>query len=364
MGLDRFQPFLRQADDHLTQTGGMVALLREMPALVAPPVARPPTTAPAGPWLPPPAQLGPLLRSVLRGALLGAAAGLLEAYTSREQEQQIRDVIKRFKLDPTNPADAAAALAFRWAQNKGPWLFDTPQTGPAMQAMAERVMRAVQADPTLLGRALDGDRASMAALTAMAQGKTVPGSGIETGTDDERDLVAQLAREERNTVEIQTALDEWRGRGGRLTAEQRRNAPGVAVASTPLPRVDGPWLSAHMAGGEGAPIPGQVAEKLVGQRFSSFRELRRAFWKLVAQTPELADGFRKQNLRSMRDGNAPYPPDSQQVVIGSSGKISDRAFELRHDPAIGLGGPVYDLSTIRVVTPRQHDELGRRGIGR
>ena len=32
MGLDRFRPFLRQADDHLTQTGGMVALLREVPA--------------------------------------------------------------------------------------------------------------------------------------------------------------------------------------------------------------------------------------------------------------------------------------------------------------------------------------------
>jgi len=71
--------------------------------------------------------------------LVGVAAGLLEAYTSREQEQQIRAAIERFKLDPANPADAAAAVAFRWAQNKGPWLFDTPQTGPEMHAMAERV---------------------------------------------------------------------------------------------------------------------------------------------------------------------------------------------------------------------------------
>lgn len=57
-------------------------------------------------------------------------------------------------------ADAAAALAFRWAQNEGPRLFDTPQTGPAMQAMAERVMRAVQADPTLLERSLAGNAPS------------------------------------------------------------------------------------------------------------------------------------------------------------------------------------------------------------
>ena len=190
MGLDRFRPFLREADDHLSQTGGTVALLRDVPVPTGPFVARPPVAAPVGPGLPPPGPLGPLLRTVLRGALVGAAAGLLKAYASRDQERQLRDVIERFKLDPSNPADAAAALAFRWAQNQGPWLFDTPQTGPEMQAMAARVMRAVQADPTLLARALDGDRASMMVLTAMAQGKTVPGSGIETRTDEERALVA------------------------------------------------------------------------------------------------------------------------------------------------------------------------------
>ena len=142
MGLDRFRPFLREADDHLSQTGGTVALLRDVPVPTGPSVARPPVAAPVGPGLPPPGSLGPLLRTVLRGALVGAAAGLLEAYASRDQERQLRDVIERFKLDPSNPADAVAALAFRWAQNEGPWLFDTPQTGPEMQAMAARVMRA------------------------------------------------------------------------------------------------------------------------------------------------------------------------------------------------------------------------------
>ncbi len=115
-----------------------------------------------------------------------------------------------------------------------------------------------------------------------------------------------------------------------------------------------------MSDEQGAPIPGQVAEKLIGRRFSSFRELREAFWKLVVQTPELASEFQTQNLQLMRSGNAPYPPDSEQVVIGKSGKLSDRTFELHHDPAIGLGGPVYDLSTIRVVTPRQHDTISRK----
>jgi hypothetical protein len=115
-----------------------------------------------------------------------------------------------------------------------------------------------------------------------------------------------------------------------------------------------------MSDEQGAPIPGQVAEKLVGRRFSNFGEFREAFWMAVAQTPELAGEFSKQNLRSMQDGNAPHPLRSEQVIIGGTGRLSVRAFELHHDPAIGLGGPVYDLSTIRVVTPRQHDALGRK----
>src|SRR3978361_950663 len=34
--------------------------------------------------------------------------------------------------------------------------------------------------------------------------------------------------------------------------------------------------------------------------------------------------------------------------------------ELHHDPAIGRGGEVYDLSTLRVVTPRQHDAFSKK----
>jgi hypothetical protein len=277
MGLDRFRPFLREADSHLTQTGGVVALLREVSTPAAPAVASLPVAAPAGSGLLPSGQLAPLLRTVLRGALVGTAAEVLDAYTTREQEQQIRDVIERFKLDPANPADAAAALAFRWAQIKGPWLFDTQQTGPEMQTMAERVMRAVQADPTLLGRALDGDRASMAALTTLAQGKTVPGSGIETWSDDERLLVAQMMSKGTSGTGIQTALENLRVNGKSPTSEERRNTPGVAVMSTQLPRVDGTWLVGSNSNEEGTPIPAQIADKLLGRSFANFKALRETF---------------------------------------------------------------------------------------
>lgn len=358
MGLDQFRPFLRDADEHLSTTGGMVALLRKAPTR-APPNVKPPVAAPVGPRLPPPGQLGSLLRTVLRGARVGITPGLLEAYANREQEQQTRDVIERFQLDPTNPADAVAALAFRWAQNRGPWLFATPQTGPEMQAMAERVMRGAQADPTLLNRALGGDRASIATLTAVAQGKTVPGSGIETRNDEERALVAQMMIAGRSGADIQAALDTRRGNGKAATAEERRNTPGVAVISTPLPHIVGPWLAARNSE-DGAPVPAQVAERLVGQRFASFGELRAALWKAVAATPELAREFNDVNLRLMRDGNAPYPPRSEQVIVQSTSRPSQRTWKLHHDPAIGRGGEVYDLSKLRVVTPRLHDALSEK----
>ncbi len=348
IGLDRFKPFLREADEHFAARGGLAVLVRDMPA-PQPPATKtlriPPLPAPGRvPW----------------GSMIaGVAAAALPAISDLIQRGDVRGTIQRFGLDAAKPADVTAAYAFLWAENHGPWLFDTPQTGPAMLAMAERVMRAARADPGLFGRALEGDDAAQKQFSAVIVGPP-PGSGIETRDDDERDLVAQWAREGKSNDQIQTALDEWRRRGGRLTAEQRRNTPGVAVASIPLARVDGPWLSAHMSDEQGAPIPGQVAEKLVGQRFSDFGKLREAFWKTVAQIPELANEFKKQSLQLMQNGNAPYPPGSEQVIVASTGRLSDRTFELHHDPTVGLGGAVYDLSTIRVVTPRQHDMLGRK----
>lgn len=78
----------------------------------------------------------------------------------------------------------------------------------------------------------------MAALKAVAQGTTVPGSGIETRTDEERSLVARMMSEGKSGADIQTALDQHRADGKAMRAEERRNTPDVAIASTPLPRID------------------------------------------------------------------------------------------------------------------------------
>ena len=72
----------------------------------------------------------------------------------------------------------------------------------------------------------------------------------------------------------------------------------------------------------------------------------------MAATRELAKQFNSFNQQRMRDGKAPFGPDSK--TGGRNG-----ALELHHNPEIAKGGSVYDLSTIRVVTPDQHDSIHR-----
>lgn len=285
IGLNRFKPFLRRADEHLNGQGGLVQLVRDMPGTPVPRTDTP--IRPSGP---------PMPGGVPWGAMIaGLAAQALPALSALVAREDVRDTIRRFGLNPSEPADVTAAYAFLWAEDHGPWLFGTPQTGSAMVAMAERVMRAAQADPDLFGRAVAGEDAAQKAFSA-AVAPPAPGSGIETRNDEERALVAQMAGERKSGADIQAALDQHRANASATTAEKRRNTPGLAVASTPLARVKGPWLAPSLKGKEGAPIPGQIAEKLVGQRFSDFGKLREAIWKLVSETPELAREFRDQNV--------------------------------------------------------------------
>ncbi len=158
IGLDRFEPFLRQADDHLTQTGGLLALLRDLPKpappVTAPPVSSPPVRLP----IPPPGQLAPFLRGALRKAgWLGLAVTLLDALVRANREAQIRAAIERFQLDPSKPGDMAAALAYVWASVNRSLLLGTSLPESAQDTVAEQVMRAVRNDPTLLDRAMSED---------------------------------------------------------------------------------------------------------------------------------------------------------------------------------------------------------------
>ena len=346
MGLDRFKPFLREADEHLAARGALLTLVRDLPQ-APPPVEEAPIRIP-NPPMPGRAPPGP--------ALLWLGLSALPAVRQMIENSDVRSTIERFGLDVSKPADVTAAYAFLWAENQGPWIFDTPQTGPDMQAMAERVMRFAQAYPNLFTLAATGDADAQKVMSAAVKGPA-PGSGIETRNDEERTLVAKLTSAGKTAAQIQTALDQHRARDRAPTARERRNAPGVASMSTPLPAARKGWLLAGLRNDNGAAIPGQIAEKLVGLTFRNFGQLRRAIWLLVGQIPELADGLNELNLQQLQDGHAPFPPREQQVTIRRTGELSKRSWELHHAPAIVRGGPIYDLSTLRVVTPRQHDSF-------
>lgn len=126
----------------------------------------------------------------------------------------------------------------------------------------------------------------------------------------------------------------------------RRNEPGVAGGSGQS--VSGNWIGTASTQ-EGAPIPMQVADKLRGREFSSFKAFRREFWKAVANEQLLFDQFTQLNKTDVRDGLSPSALPSEQV----GGR---KKFEIHHVKPISEGGAVYDLDNLRVLTPKQHIE--------
>ncbi len=239
IGLDHFKPFLRRADEHLTQQGGLLTLVKDMPApapLAAKAPARPEPPSPNRPLMP----LG-----AARGlGAIGLAAKALEVMRQHAEADQVQAAIERFKLDAAKPQDLAAARGYVWAQYHGPMLFGTPFAGPEMEAMAERVLRA---DPALLDRALAGDDAP---LKAAVQAAPVPGSGIETRSDEERSLVAQMVREGRSSADIQAALDARRGRS-RTQVPQAAGTMPPKVQQIPPEQLR---FSQRTAGGRGRAV--------------------------------------------------------------------------------------------------------------
>ncbi|CNF31927.1 colicin/pyocin immunity family protein [Yersinia mollaretii] len=116
--------------------------------------------------------------------------------------------------------------------------------------------------------------------------------------------------------------------------------------------VSGTWLAG--AGKDlGAPIPAHIADQLRGRRFSSFDTFREAFWEVVGHDPELSGQFNSGNVGNMRNGKAPSPRESEHV---------DRRvkYELHHVKPISMGGAVYDIYNIRVLTPKRHIDIHKK----
>jgi hypothetical protein len=127
----------------------------------------------------------------------------------------------------------------------------------------------------------------------------------------------------------------------------RRDDPGVATGVGKT--VSGVWL-ADAVRGEGAPIPSQIAAQLNGQEFANFHRFREAFWKAVAADEVLRQQFNVHNLNRMREGLAPYPKLDEQ-------RGGRKTFELHHEVEVSMGGDVYGIDNISVMTPQRHIQL-------
>jgi len=131
----------------------------------------------------------------------------------------------------------------------------------------------------------------------------------------------------------------------------RRDDPGVASGYGEP--VLGIWLGSASQD-NGAVIPNQIADKLRGQNFSSFRAFREALWKAAIADSELSKQFTANNIQEMKNGRAPFSRKDDR----SGGKVK---FELHHLNRVSRGGEIYDIENIRIVTPKRHSELHKGG---
>lgn len=128
------------------------------------------------------------------------------------------------------------------------------------------------------------------------------------------------------------------------TAQERRNSPGKTFSSKSL--VELKMGESLFKGGNSAPVSKQVADKLSGRSFNNFDAFRSTFWKEMANDPAVANNFSNTNLTRMKQGFAPFAPQSQH-------NGGNKKYELNHNIEIRDGGTIYNLDNI-IRTPQDH----------
>ena len=113
-------------------------------------------------------------------------------------------------------------------------------------------------------------------------------------------------------------------------------------------QINGKWLrGTHRNAGL---FPKSITDKLKGRSFNNFGEFRKAFWKEVANEPNLSKQFTPDNINRMKKGAAPQADPEQWL-----GKT--KSYILHHKTPINQGGKVYDADNLYIVTPKYHKEI-------
>lgn len=125
-----------------------------------------------------------------------------------------------------------------------------------------------------------------------------------------------------------------------------RKLPGTAAGNGHV--ITGTWLRGTER--NAGLFPKSVADKLKGKQFRNFDEFREAFWKEVANDPNLAGQFTSDNFYRMKAGAAPRAEFAQQIG-------GQQSYVLHHKTPINQGGAVYDIDNLYIVTPKYHKEI-------
>ncbi|MEY1236668.1 HNH endonuclease [Providencia manganoxydans] len=163
---------------------------------------------------------------------------------------------------------------------------------------------------------------------------------------DDAEKILALAEAEVKDAEDKTAAAE-----DKVAKENKRREEGTVTGNGEA--VGEQWLE-DANKGNGVPIPEQIAEKLRGKKFKTFDKFRKAFWEEVSKDPELFDQFCDANKGNIKKGKAPVPVEEEQV----GGRVK---FELHHEEPIAQGGEVYGIDNLRVVTPKRHIGIHKKG---
>ncbi|WP_235589190.1 hypothetical protein [Type-D symbiont of Plautia stali] len=210
------------------------------------------------------------------------------------------------------------------------------------------------------GAAQQATQARQGELNAAVQAKTDAESALNAANEalsqaqaerQQKEQARQAAEENVRAVQAEASRNAlWSSAGVQpvyVMFMSPRDLPGTVSGEGQ--DVGEGWLNAA-ASGDGAPIPKQIADKLHGKDFSSFREFRNAFWTEVGKDPELLKQFKPGNVGNIQAGKSLVPRDSEQV----GGRVK---YELHHVKPIKDNGSVYDIDNIRVTTPKRHIEI-------
>ncbi|MGE7992087.1 S-type pyocin [Pseudomonas sp. NPDC089554] len=96
-----------------------------------------------------------------------------------------------------------------------------------------------------------------------------------------------------------------------------------------------------------APIPAHIAAKLAGRRFKTFSHFCTTLWMTIAEDPVLSQQFIPAQLNRIKKGWPPRAPfkDTFEGI---------RSYEICHLTPPELGGEVYDIDNMRIMSLMQY----------